>query len=204
MFGPLKFNCTYQWDPFKQYISDSLIQKPDQLCLVLYFVDRKHTNSLTRLPVVHAFLLSVPRRFLLAVLLCPYVGDLCLFGFVDFLFLLVSGKGCGLWLRHSLDFSLTFFLYVTCVSSLFVSHLSFFRYFGKPVPRGCGILGNLDICLVSVDVLMLKWHAYKVPAISTATSGHYGAIYNCSRYYVLCRKNKNTVKLQYRWLVYRG
>ena len=37
--------------------------------------------------------------------------DLCLFGFVVFLFLLVSGKGCGLWLWHSLDFSLTFFLY---------------------------------------------------------------------------------------------
>ena len=34
--------------------------------------------------------------------------DLCLFGFVGFLFLLVSGKGCGLWLWHSLDFSLTF------------------------------------------------------------------------------------------------
>ena len=29
--------------------------------------------------------------------------DLCLFGFVGFLFLLVSGKGCGLWLWHSLD-----------------------------------------------------------------------------------------------------
>ena len=35
--------------------------------------------------------------------------DLCLFGFVGFLFLLVSGKGCGLRLWHSLDFSLTFF-----------------------------------------------------------------------------------------------
>ena len=35
--------------------------------------------------------------------------DLCLFGFVGFLFLLISGKGCGLWLWHSLDFSLTFF-----------------------------------------------------------------------------------------------
>ena len=33
--------------------------------------------------------------------------DLCLFGFV-FLFLLVSGKGCGLRLWHSLDISLTF------------------------------------------------------------------------------------------------
>ena len=38
--------------------------------------------------------------------------DLCLFGFVGFLFLLVSGKGCGLYFWHSLDFSfifLTFF-----------------------------------------------------------------------------------------------
>ena len=34
--------------------------------------------------------------------------DLCLFGFVGFLFLLVSGRGCGLWLWHSLDFSLFF------------------------------------------------------------------------------------------------
>ena len=34
--------------------------------------------------------------------------DLRLFGFVCFLFLLESGKGCGLWLWHSLDFSLTF------------------------------------------------------------------------------------------------
>ena len=35
--------------------------------------------------------------------------DVCLFEFVGFLFLLVSGKGCGLCLWHSLDFSLTFF-----------------------------------------------------------------------------------------------
>ena len=37
--------------------------------------------------------------------------DLRLFRFVCFLFifLLVSRKGCGLWLLHSLDFSLTFF-----------------------------------------------------------------------------------------------
>ena len=39
--------------------------------------------------------------------------DLCLFGFIGFLFLLVSGKGCGLWLWHSLDFSLTFFCKVS-------------------------------------------------------------------------------------------
>ena len=35
--------------------------------------------------------------------------DLPLFDFICFLFLLVSGKGCALWLWNSLDFSLTFF-----------------------------------------------------------------------------------------------
>ena len=39
--------------------------------------------------------------------------DLRLFGFVGFLFLLVSWKGCGLWFWHSLDFSLTFFFFNT-------------------------------------------------------------------------------------------
>ena len=38
--------------------------------------------------------------------------NLCLFGFVGFLFLLVSGKGCCLWLWHSLDVSLTFFFQI--------------------------------------------------------------------------------------------
>ena len=37
--------------------------------------------------------------------------DLRLFGFVCFLFLFVFGKSCGLWLWHSLDFSLTFFIF---------------------------------------------------------------------------------------------
>ena len=35
----------------------------------------------------------------------------CLFRFVGFLFLLGSGRGCGLWLWHSLGFSLTFFFH---------------------------------------------------------------------------------------------
>ena len=54
--------------------------------------------------------LRLPRlgkRELILVLFVRFF-DLCLFGFVGFLFLLVSGKGCGLWLWHSLDFSLTF------------------------------------------------------------------------------------------------
>ena len=55
--------------------------------------------------------LRLPRlgkRELILVLFVRLFG-LCLFRFVGFLFLLESGKGCGLWLWHSLDFSLTFF-----------------------------------------------------------------------------------------------
>ena len=48
------------------------------------------------------------KRELIIVLFVRLFG-LCLFRFVGFLFLLGSGKGCGLWLWHSLDFSLTFF-----------------------------------------------------------------------------------------------
>ena len=67
------------------------------------------------LPYVILFLLALrlPRlgkRELILVLFVRFF-DLCLFGFVGFLFLLVTGKGCGLWLWHSLDFSLTFFLF---------------------------------------------------------------------------------------------
>ena len=59
--------------------------------------------------------LRLPRlgeRELILVLFVRFF-DLCLFGFVVFLFLLVSGKGCGLWLWHSLDFSITFFTILT-------------------------------------------------------------------------------------------
>ena len=54
--------------------------------------------------------LRLPRlgkRELILVLFVRLFG-LCLFRFVGFLFLLGSGKGCGLWLWHSLE-SLTFF-----------------------------------------------------------------------------------------------
>ena len=56
--------------------------------------------------------LRLPRlgkRELILVLFVRLFG-LCLFRFVGFLFLLGAGKGCGLWLWHSLDFSLTLFL----------------------------------------------------------------------------------------------
>ena len=58
--------------------------------------------------------LRLPRlgkRELILVLFVRLFG-LCLFKFVGFLFLLGHGKGCGLWLWHSLDFSLTFFFYI--------------------------------------------------------------------------------------------
>ena len=56
-------------------------------------------------------ILRLPRlgkRELILVLFVRFL-DLYLFGFVGFLFLLGSGKGCGLWLWHSLDFSLNVF-----------------------------------------------------------------------------------------------
>ena len=55
-------------------------------------------------------LLRLGKRELILVLFVRLFG-LCLFGFVGFLFLLGSGKGCRLWLWQSLDFSLNFFLY---------------------------------------------------------------------------------------------
>ena len=55
---------------------------------------------------------SLGKRELILVLF-ERLFDLYLFGFVGFLFHLVSGKGCGLWFWHSLDFSLTFFSLLT-------------------------------------------------------------------------------------------
>ena len=55
--------------------------------------------------------LRLPRLGMRELILVLFISSfgLCLFGFVGFLFLLGSGKGCGLWLWHSLDFSLTCF-----------------------------------------------------------------------------------------------
>ena len=64
------------------------------------------------LPCVILFLcflaLRLPRLGKRELILVLFVRlfDMCLFRFVGFLFLLVSGKGCGLWLWHSLDFFL--------------------------------------------------------------------------------------------------
>ena len=54
---------------------------------------------------------SLPRLGRREIILVLFVllFDLRLIGLGWFLFLLVSGKGCGLWLYHTLDFSLNFF-----------------------------------------------------------------------------------------------
>ena len=69
--------------------------------------------------------LRLPRlgkRELILVLFVRLFG-LCLFRFVSFLFLLRSGKDCGLWLWHSLDFSLTFFYTLSLFFSGLLSYL---------------------------------------------------------------------------------
>ena len=87
------------------------------LLVALWFILRG--DLLSVFPCVILFLcfsvllvLRLPRlgkRELILVLFVRLFG-LCLFRFVGFLFLLGSWKGCGLWLWHSLDFSLTFIL----------------------------------------------------------------------------------------------
>ena len=86
------------------------------LLVALWFIIRG--DLLYVFPCVILFLcfsvllvLRLPRlgkRDLILVLFVRLFG-LCLFRCVGFLFLLGSGKRCGLWLWHSLDFSLPFF-----------------------------------------------------------------------------------------------
>ena len=64
---------------------------------------------LLRFSVLWALRLPCLGKRELILVLIVRLFDLRLFGFVCFLFLLVSGKGCGLWLWYSLDFSLTCF-----------------------------------------------------------------------------------------------
>ena len=68
--------------------------------------------------------------------------DLSLFGFVGFLFLLMSGKGCGLWLWHSLDFSLSFFFYSTRLFVLCLALYHFVLVFFSPFSIAITSLGE--------------------------------------------------------------
>ena len=79
--------------------------------------------------------------------------DLRLFGFVCFLILLVSRKGCGLWLWHPLDFSLTFIFYSTVRSNavVLVLILLFVALFG--------FVCFLILFVSGMDCRLLLWHS---------------------------------------------
>ena len=89
-------------------------------CFVVYST-RRFVVWLSVCHFVHVFfsplVLRLPRlgkRELILVFFVRLFG-LCLFRFVGFLFLLGSGMGCGLWLWHSLDFSLTFYFHSSSI-----------------------------------------------------------------------------------------
>ena len=75
--------------------------------------------------------------------------DLCLFGFVSFLFLLVSGKGCGLWLWHSLDFSLTFVLRFSDCNELSLCR----HYKHETAKEFCSLYNKLEKHFRSLEAL---------------------------------------------------
>ena len=90
------------------------------LCVALWFILRGDLFYV--LPCVFSVLLALQlpclgKRELILVLFVR-LFNLRLFGFVCFLFLLASGKGCGLWLWDSLDFSLTFLCHIVHFSDL--------------------------------------------------------------------------------------
>ena len=109
---------------------ESALTPPPPPPPVVYSTDRSKALVPVLVLVFVAFVVHCTRRFVLCysvlvffllALRLPRLGkrelilmlfvrlvDLCLFGFVCFLFLLVSGMGCGLRLWHSLDVSLTF------------------------------------------------------------------------------------------------
>ena len=67
--------------------------------------------------------------------------DLRLFVFICFLFFLVSGKGCSLWLWHSIDFSLTFNL--LCFSLICNMHIIWRNLLSLPldvIGRLCSVI----------------------------------------------------------------
>ena len=81
---------------------------------------------------MHMHVLSLSRVLTGRILKCSF--DLCLFGFVGFLFLLVSGKG-------SLDFSLTFFFMWTRKTDKTARMRLIRKYQEKPQSRNSKTLG---------------------------------------------------------------
>ena len=108
--------------------------------------------------------LRLPRlgkRELILVLFVRLFG-LCMFRFVGFLFLLGSGKGCGLWLWHSLDFSLTFLLCLYQVR-VFGEWFYFFYFFTfSPVPLSSQSFSFISSTMSSISFFPLSWRRDKM------------------------------------------
>ena len=98
-----------QWN-IKNYISIRYISYTFGI-IKMKKKEHNHRNHNCKF-VLYTSLVVVPRLGKRELILVLFVRlfDMCLFEFVGFFFLLVSRKGCGLWLWHSLDFSLTFFI----------------------------------------------------------------------------------------------
>ena len=75
--------------------------------------------------------------------------DLRLFGFVCFLFLLVSGKGCALWLWHSLDF-FSYLFFTSCETS--VNYLN-----TSVVSKATKTGSKMSLFEWAPNVYILKW-----------------------------------------------
>ena len=100
--------------------------------------------------------LRLPRlgkRELILVLFVRLFG-LCLFGFVRFRFLLESGKGCGLWLWHSLDFSLTFSCQKVCEALVYCLDIFFIRFRTKRYRQAFGIPKGTNCALLVADLFL--------------------------------------------------
>ena len=138
------------------------------LTLALWFILRG--DLLYVFPCVILFLcfsvllvLRLPRlgkRELILVLFVRLFG-LCLFRFVGFLFLLGSGKGCGLWLCQSLDFSLTFFFCACLVLSVCSSSW----WLGWAAVCDCGTSWTFLYLFLETQTIVF-FHLIKMTALS--------------------------------------
>ena len=124
------------------------------LCCFVVYSTRRFVLCLTLCYFVLVFsvlpALRLPRlgKRVLILVLFVYLFDLLLFGFVCFIFLLVSGKDCGLWLWHSLDFTLApFFVY--CLS-WFVCPSSWWLWYSVKCDCGNSWMFFYTICLIKI------------------------------------------------------
>ena len=141
------------------------------LFVALWFilrVDLLYVSQCVILFLCFSFLLvlRLPRlgkRELILVLLVRLFG-LCLFRFVGFLFLLGSGKGCGLWLWHSLDFSLIFFIMVNVLKfriiyfMLFLSSVFLFIQLFIKILNGMANSVDPDLTALGLHCLHLPFY----------------------------------------------